>query len=87
MRGAPIRAATGAEVPEVLAAFKKVQIGMSIQEAEAILGKPHIGSGDLLGYLPSAPPPPPQSPYAPWGVQIVYKNGEVTQKVLNPQFE
>ena len=81
-----VRAATDAEVPEIISIFTKVQIGMSRQEAEAILGKPNRSSQVYCEYLPSAPPKPPESPYAPWGIQIRYKKGKVAQKTLNPQF-
>ncbi|MCD4823453.1 MAG: hypothetical protein K8S55_02515 [Phycisphaerae bacterium] len=83
------RAATNAEVAEILVAFDKIEIGMSRQEAERILGKPNGPSipGNLIRYLPSPPIELWQSPWGSDGVYIKYKNNKVIRKVLNPQFK
>jgi len=82
-----VRPATPAEEQEIFEAYDQIYVGMSVAEAEAILGKPNHGLNCRhTPYLPTPRLRLWDSPYASGGVVIVYKGGKVAEKTLNPNF-
>jgi len=89
--GATRRAALDAS-----AVFLRIRLGMTRAQVETLAGKPM--SGDLssarasrysqtVWYLQPPKIGPSQSPYAPGTIGVVYCQGKVLAKQLNPQFQ
>lgn len=67
-----------------LAQFKKIQIGMAVDEVDAILGSPKLASNERRYYGHTPRIRPIDSPYSAYSIIISIEDGKVQHKEYVP---